>query len=264
MTDFAAPLGLAIARPRSGVAVVTLDRPDRRNAGDLALWVGVRDAFERLAVEDVRAAILTGAGGHFCAGNDIKAYAVVRHDTVAESAWMEAIRAAYDAIRGAPFPVVAAIRGNCVGAGCGLAMSCDFRLAAHDARFCIPAARLGILYPAEQTRRLAAHIGIGNARRWLYTAALHDAAAALRDGFIDRVVDGDVVAEAIAFASEFVQSAPLSIAGAKRQLNALADGTLDAELPALAQLYREAESSADHAEAERAFAEKRRPRFIGR
>ena len=256
--------GLAIARPQRGIAVVTLDRPERRNAGDLALWLSLRDAFGVLAAEGVRAAILTGAGGHFCAGNDIKAYASVRHDPAAERQWMDAIRAAYAALRAAPFPVVAAIRGSCVGAGCGLAMSCDFRLAARDARFGIPAARLGILYPAEQTRRLAAHIGIANARRWLYSGDLHDADAALRDGFVDRVVDGDVVAAAIEFAGTFAANAPLSVAGAKRQLNALADGTLDTEMDALARLYAEAEASDDHAEAERAFAEKRPPRFTGR
>jgi enoyl-CoA hydratase/carnithine racemase len=256
--------GLAIARPQRGVAVVTMSRPERRNAGDLAMWVGLCDAFGGFAADGVRVAILTGAGGHFCAGNDIKAYARVRHDPAAERQWMEAIRAAYDALRAAPFPVVAAIRGSCVGAGCGLAMSCDFRLAAPDARFGIPAARLGILYPAEQTRRLAAHIGIANARRWLYSGALHDADAARQDGFVDFVVEGDAVVAAIDFAHIFVANAPLSVAGAKRQLNALADGTLDTEMDALARLYDEAEASDDHAEAERAFAEKRPPRFTGR
>jgi enoyl-CoA hydratase len=255
---------LAIDRTRPAIAVVTINRARQRNAGNLAVWTGVRDAFPALAAEGVRLAIVAGAGGHFCAGNDIKAFAAIRHDPGAEQAWMDAIKAAYAAIQAAPFPVVAAIDGSCVGAGCGLAMSCDFRVATNGARFAIPAARLGILYPAEQTRRLASLIGIGNARRWLYGGALQDAAAAMQDGFVDALVDADPIAAAIEFAQPFLDNAPLSVAGAKRQLNALADGRFEQEAAALAQLYREAEASADHAEAERAFAAKRAPRFTGR
>lgn len=255
---------LAIDRTRPAIAVVTINRARQRNAGNLEVWTGLRDAFPAFAGDGVRLAILTGAGGHFCAGNDITAFAAIRHDADAEQTWMDAIKAAYAAIQAAPFPVIAAIDGSCAGAGCGLAMSCDFRVATRDARFAIPAARLGILYPAEQTRRLASVIGIGNARRWLYGGAMQDAAAAAHDGFVDAVVDADAVAAAIEFARPFMDNAPLSIAGAKRQLNALADGRLEQNAEALEQLYREAEASADHAEAERAFAAKRPPRFTGR
>jgi len=246
------------------VAVVTMDRASRRNAGNLALWRALADIFASLAADGTRLAILTGAGGHFCAGNDILDYEPVRGDREAEDAWMASIAAAYAAIRGVPFPVVAAIDGACAGAGCGLAMSCDFRIATRGAYFTVPAARLGILYPVAQTRRLAAIVGLGNARRWLYGGQKIDAPAAARDGFLDALTDADPIAAAIEFARPFVDNAPLSIAGAKRMLNALVDGTLDEESEHFARLYREAEDSEDHAEAERAFAQKRAPRFIGR
>ncbi|MEO8755003.1 MAG: enoyl-CoA hydratase/isomerase family protein, partial [Casimicrobiaceae bacterium] len=120
---------VTIGRTRPGIAVVAINRPEQRNAGNFAVWAGLRDAFPALAADGVRLAILTGAGGHFCAGNDIKFFAAIRHDAAAERHWMDAIKAAYTAIQAAPFPVVAAIDGSCVGAGCGLAMSCDFRVA---------------------------------------------------------------------------------------------------------------------------------------
>ncbi len=255
---------VTIDRTRPRVAVVTINRPDQRNAGNFAVWAGLRDAFRALADAGVRLGVLTGAGGHFCAGNDIKFFAAIRHDASAERHWMEAIDAAYAAIQAAPFPVVAAIDGSCVGAGCGLAVSCDFRVASRAARFAVPAARLGIMYPLEHTRRLAALIGVANARRWLYGGVLQDAEAAAHDGFVDALADDDPVAAAIEFGRPFMDNAPLSIAGAKRQLNALADGTFERELEALAQLHHEAENSDDHAEAEKAFVGKRAPRFKGR
>lgn len=255
---------LHIDRSRPGIAVVVIDRPQRRNAGNLDVWQGLRTAFDALRAEPVRLAVLTGAGGHFCAGNDIFDYGAIRSDKDAQAAWMDAIKASYAAIREVPMPVIAAIEGTCAGAGCGLAMSCDFRVATRGARFAIPAARLGILYPPEQTRRLASLVGIGNARRWLYGGRAVDAQAAASDGFVDQIVEADAVAAAIEFAAPFVDNAPLSIAGAKRQLDALADGRFDGSLELFARLYREAEDSEDHAEAERAFREKRPPRFTGR
>ena len=252
------------AKRDGDVVVVTMDRAERRNAGNLALWRGLAHTFASLRGDGARLAVLTGAGGHFCAGNDIVDYGAIRGDRVAEDGWMASIVSAYAAIRDAPFPVIAAIDGACAGAGCGLAMSCDFRIATRGAYFAIPAARLGILYPPVQTRRLAAIIGIGNARRWLYGGHKIDASSALRDGFVDALAEDDSIGAAIAFAQPFMHNAPLSIAGAKRMLDALVDGELDAQSEVLARLYREAEDSEDHAEAERAFAQKRAPRFIGR
>jgi enoyl-CoA hydratase/carnithine racemase len=255
---------LRVDRSRPSIVVVTIDRPHRRNAGNLDVWQGLRATFAAMRGEPVRLAILTGAGGHFCAGNDIFDYGAIRHDKASQAAWMSAIKDAYAAIRDVPVPVVAVIEGTCSGAGCGLAMCCDFRVAARDARFSIPAARLSILYPPEQTRRLASLIGVSNARRWLYGGHAVDAQAAASDGFVDAVVESDPIAAAVAFATPFLSSAPLSIAGTKRQLNALADGRLDQELATLDGLYHEAENSEDHAEAERAFKQKRPPRFTGR
>ena len=123
---------LAIDRTRPAIAVVAIHRAQQRNAGNFAVWAGLRDAIPALAGDGVRLAIVTGTGGHFCAGNDIKSFAAIRHDASAERHWMDAIKAAYAAIQAAPFPVIAAIDGSCVGAGCGLALSCDFRVASRD------------------------------------------------------------------------------------------------------------------------------------
>lgn len=256
---------ILLDRSREGVAIVTIDRPQRRNACDFAAWTDLKAVFAGLGADaSVRLAVLTGAGGAFCAGDDIVAFSAVRDDAAQAQAWRERIQQAYAAIQNAPVPVIAAISGPAVGGGCSLAMCCDFRVADRSARIGVPVAKLGLVYPTIQLQRLAWLIGASNARRWIYEANIYGIEESSRVGFVDHVAEGDAVEAALAFGEGMRQAAPLSIAGSKAQLNAILAGQVEAQRSALDAMVDRADRSEDFAEAARAFAEKRRPTFSGR
>jgi enoyl-CoA hydratase/carnithine racemase len=246
-------------------AVITINRPHRRNACDFAAWTDLKGAFEQLGAEPaVKLLVLTGAGGHFCAGDDIVAFAPVRDDPVQADVWRARIQECYAAVQATPKPVIAALQGACVGGGCSLAMCCDFRVADHSVRVGVPVARLGLVYPTIQMQRLAWLIGASNARRWIYAAGIYDSAECERVGFIDAVTDGNVITAALEFGQEMALAAPLSIAGAKAQLNAVLAGQVEQRRSELDAMVRRADESEDFREAMRAFRDKRTPQFLGR
>jgi enoyl-CoA hydratase/carnithine racemase len=256
---------IAVSRPLPAVAVVTIDRPARRNALNLQAWRDLAAAFRGLAAHrDVRLAILTGAGGHFCAGADISEFARVRADSAGGAAYEREVAACYEAIRALPQPSVAAIAGSCVGGGVAIALCCDFRVMHRGGRFGIPATKLGTIYTIAECRLLFSMVGLTNAKRILYGSELFDAASAHGMGFADAVVDGDVVEDAIAFGTPMSANAPLAIAGTKRILQALATGDVETQLPEIEALIRQALDSTDYCEGAAAFPEKRPARFTGR
>lgn len=247
------------------VAVVTLNRPARRNAVSLAMWREQQLVFRQLSDErDVRLVVLTGAGGHFCAGADISEFAAVRGDAAAGRAYEEAVDGCYEALSALGKPTVAAISGSCVGGGCALAMACDFRIADGTARFGIPAARLGVIYSVRECRMLLSLVGLAGAKRILFGGEIVGIEEAMRLGLVDGMAEGDVVRAAVDFAGPMRENAPLSIAGAKLILNALACDDLEAKAGAIEALMDRALESEDSKEGPRAFMEKRRPAFTGR
>lgn len=198
-----------------------------------------------------RVVVLAGTGPHFCAGADLTG---VEDETFARH-----LRAALDALRDAPAVTMAAVHGAALGAGMQLASACDLRVAAPDARFGIPAGKLGLMVDHWTVQRVAMEVGFGPARAMLLAAEELTADDALRLGFAQRA--GDLEA-AIGWAGKIAALAPLSAAGHKLGLNALEqqltdDGTYT-------EAFRRAWSSQDLAEGRAAFAEKRAPRFHGR
>jgi enoyl-CoA hydratase/carnithine racemase len=256
---------IALSRPSQSVAVVTIDRPARRNALNLQAWRGLAVAFRDLAADrDVRMVVLTGGSGHFCAGADISEFARVRADSTGGAAYEREIGACYEAIRALPQPSIAAIAGSCVGGGCAIALCCDFRVMRRGARFGIPATKLGTIYTVEECRFLFSVVGLANAKRILYGGELFGAASAREMGFADAVADDDVVESAIAFGAPMRANAPLAIAGTKRILQALATGDVEMSRPEIERLIRQALDSDDYREGAAAFLEKRPARFTGR
>lgn len=246
-----------------GIATVTIDRPDRRNSLTLSMWWEMAEHFQRLENDPaVRGVILTGAGGGFSAGADISEFGETRSGVEASLAYEEAYEAACAAIAATGKPVIAAIEGYCFGGACQLAMACDFRVAAPDARFGIPAAKLSIVYSPSGVARLLALVGLQEARQILYSGEPFEAERALKSGFVDEVA-ADPRAAAQARLKGLSASAPLSIRGVKAILNSLTlphqpfddARTRDAILLAM--------QSQDYAEARTAFTEKRKPRFKG-
>jgi enoyl-CoA hydratase/carnithine racemase len=246
------------------VAVVTLNRPSRRNAVTIAMWRELRRIFTGLGGDrTVRAIVLTGSGGHFCAGADIGEFSASRKNSDDVIAYERDVDGCTEALMAVPQPTIAAISGFCLGGGCALAMACDFRVAHGSARFGIPAARLGTVYGALDSRNLLALVGLAKAKEILFSASQFDAAEALAHRFVDRLVEASAEDAAVEWAARLAENAPRSIAGAKLILNALARGEADTKKDEIDDAIETAAESRDYQEGVRAFAEKRPPLFTG-
>lgn len=249
---------------KDGVATVMLNRPEKRNAVRFSMWKDLARIFNGLSEDsEVRAVVLTGAGGHFSAGADIDEFKEVRDNAEAARDYEHAGEGAMIAIRDCAKPVIALIAGACVGGGLGLALCCDFRIADGTARLGIPAARLGIVYSPLETQLLMAATGASNAKRILMTGRIFPVAEGARLGLVDEIVAdaGSAVAELVA---ALAQNAPLSVAGAKYIVNTIAAGLMAERAAEMQRLVEAALNSRDYQEGRRAFAEKRPPRFEGR
>ena len=235
---------------RGPVTLVTLDRPERRNAVDGPALADIRAALDAAVARGARVVVLTGAGGHFSAGADLKALEDERFALV--------LREVLDGLAAAPLCTLAAVEGAALGAGTQLAIACDLRVATPTARFGVPAARLGLMVDARTVQRLAALVGGSVARAVLLAAEVLDGEAAHRVGLVSRLGDLDA---ALAWADEIAALAPLTVAGHKLALERLTPRPPpDADVAAA---FTRAWASADLAEGRAAFAERRPPQFRG-
>lgn len=243
------------------VARLLIDRPDRRNAMNQAMWQALPVLVgEAMADPAIRVMVLTSATpGLFCAGADIDEFAVDSGDEGWRIANQAAIRASQYALAHAPKPVIAAIDGDCVGGGCGLAMACDIRIASPAARLGITPARLGIVYSLFDTKLLVDLIGPGQAKRVLMSGALFAAGEAQAMGLVEELAD-DPVAAALALAQTIAGNAQHTVRSTKAIIGRILDGQSDDDEATLA-LFRDAFTLPDFAEGVSAFRGKRRPRF---
>lgn len=245
-----------------GIATVTLDRPATRNAMTRSMWQALPGLMDRLAGDDaVRVIVLTGAGGHFSAGADVSEFPVVFADAGAARTHNDLIQAGLDALTRVPHPTIAAIRGNAVGAGCGLSMACDLRFAAEGARLAMPPAKLGANYPFDGTRQLVQLVGPARAKDMLFSGRLVGGEEALAIGLIDRLIPEDRFdAEVRAYADALADLSASSLRTTKHIVRAICDGT-ERETPELKALFDDSFAGEDFREGYRAFLEKRKPRF---
>lgn len=248
----------------TGVATVTLNRPDALNALTVPMKLQLVAAFRRIERERaVRAVILTGAGRAFCAGQDLRE----RLQSDAAPLGVE-VRERYNpiirAMRALPKPIVAAINGVAAGAGASLAMACDVRVASEAASFALAFGRVGLVPDSGATWFLPRLVGSARAAEIALLGDPIGAADALRIGLVGRVVPADQLAtEARTVAERLASGAPKAIALTKRALINTWERDLDSALDAEAHLQDIAGRTRDHAEGLTAFMEKRPPRFTG-
>ena len=256
---------LTVTREADGLAVVTLDRPAKRNAINLAMWQGLKAIFDGLSEDrGVCAVILAGSGGNFSAGGDISEFATVRATVEAGAFYEHAEEDALLAVLHCGKPTVAEISGFAIGGACALALACDFRVADCGASFSIPAGRLGIVYSRLESELLLRQVGLTNAKLILFSGERVIAADALRLGLVSEVAQTDVAAASRRFGRRFAASAPISVAGNKFILNVLSRGEADTRAAEVDRFIHWSMESEDYKEGQRAFREKRAPIFMGR
>ena len=251
-------------RSDGGVVTVTIDRPARKNAMNQAMWRAIAALYRGFAEDaSVRAVVLAGAGGDFCAGADIGEFETVRGDAASARAYEADNSAAFAAIRDCPAPTVAAIGGICFGGGFGMAAACDIRIASDDALFSVPAARLGLAYPVDAMADIVHALGPQAAKYLAFSAARLDARAARAAGFLLEVTEKDgLAARAGEIAATIAANAPLSVRASKASIRAVLSGD-PADVARATALGDATFESADYAEGRAAFRDRRPARFSG-
>ena len=245
-----------------GVATITLNRPEKRNAMNAAVLDGLDRAFGELETRaDVRVIVIRGEGRAFCAGLDLRELnARQREDRDAESG----IVALLGKIETSRHPTLAMVQGDALAGGCELALHCDLRVASHAARFGMPLARLGLIVPFRLGQKLVEIVGPAFTKQILLTGRPVDAQRAYEIGMIHELVaPADLESATATLARTIADNAPLSLSGMKRsilRMISLRDRVDHADLDAL---VRQARKSADADEGVRAMLEKRKPNFRG-
>ncbi len=250
------------------LAWITFNKPERRNAVDLEMWEALPSLLAQIGnADEVRAVLLRGAGQEaFVSGADISQFGKARSGTDVNRRYDRAVDNALKAISELEKPVIAMIHGFCMGGGCSLAVMCDLRICSDDARFGIPAARLGIAYPIERgVERLVHVVGMANAMEILLTARTYDSTEAAQMGLVNRVLPkAEIESFTREYAIKLASNAPLSVSAHKYFVNeSVKDGTLR-DKAKVRDWAMTCSGSDDYLEGVRAFMEKRPPKFRGK
>jgi enoyl-CoA hydratase len=265
MTTQTAPGRLDIFT-RAGAGWVVIDNPARRNAMSLSMWRALTEGLDKFAADPaIFCVVLRGAGDKaFCAGADISEFGTARSGEDANREYERITGGALERLRKFDKPTVAVISGFCIGGGLALALACDLRIGASGSTYAVPAGRLGIGYDGTTLRRIAALSGPAHAKRMLYTAHRVSAEEAHRTGLIDEITSLEVLDKAAqALIGAITENAPLSLAAGKAEIDLAFDNANVAEFEAAALRTRACQLSADFLEGQKAFQEKRLPKFSG-
>jgi enoyl-CoA hydratase len=252
-----------LLRGEDGVGVITINRPEKRNALSAAVRRELLSALDVIREDaSTRVVVITGAGDKaFVAGADIAEFA---ERTPVQQRTVMAEPRIFDAVAEFPKPVIAMINGFALGGGCELALACDMRIAARSARLGQPEIKLGIIPGGGATQRLPRLVGVGNAMRLILTGELINAEEAARVGLVDLVVeDSDLATRTFEIARAMAAHSPLTLRLAKTAVRASEEMPLAAGLAFERELFITAFGSNDKREGVAAFLEKRAPKFTG-
>lgn len=250
----------------AGVATVTLDSPGKLNAVGVAMWHELRRVFEALADDDsVRCIVVRGAGGNFAAGADLEEFEEVHHDVVSGRRFhLDTVVPALAAVRDVPQPVLAAVEGVCAGGGLQIALACDLRLAAENARFGVPVGRLGLPVVLPELRLLLERLGQTLTADLLLTGRLLDAREAQGRGIVSRTVPAAEFEQRVTETVHAIMAgSPLAARRNKAQIRRLVERGMDYTVHDLDASFEFLES-ADYREGIAAFMARRHPKFTGR
>jgi enoyl-CoA hydratase/carnithine racemase len=253
--------GTLLVENVDGVVVLTLNRPDRRNAIDLATARAVASALDGIDADPAaRVIVLTGAGGYFSAGMDLRAYAATGERPVDER------RGGFGIVGQPPAtPIIAAVEGPALGGGFEIALACDLIVAGESATFGLPEVRRGLVASGGGMLRLPQRIPRNLAAEAVLTGRPFTAARAAELGLVNAVVpDGTALAAACALAAEIAANAPLAVAASKAVMAQSPDWPADEQFPRQETVIAPVRASRDAREGARAFKEKRPPRWEGR
>jgi methylglutaconyl-CoA hydratase len=249
----------------AGIATVTLNRPDRRNALSIQLLNELLAVLDELEKSDAQALILTGAGKAFCAGMDLDELRSLtgksHQENIADSRRMaDVFRQLYDF----PKPTIAAVNGAAIAGGTGLATMCDFTLAVPEAKFGYTEVRIGFV-PAIVSSILVWQVGHKVARDLLLTGRIFDASEGYRLGLVTEVVPAEqMITRARELAAQLMENSPASLRVTKKLINGYIAGSLDRQIESAIQENAAIRQTADFREGVSSFLEKRKPRWSGK
>lgn len=250
-----------------GVGWIVFNHPERRNAMSLDMWQGLGIAAESFEHDPrVRVVVMRGAGGKaFVSGADISEFEQHRADAAQKKAYDEIAARGHAGLANLTKPLIAMIEGYCVGGGLAIALAADVRLAAADAKFAIPAARLGLGYDYRGIATLARLVGPSVAKDILFSARFLDADEALRLGLVNFTVEAaQLHAKVAAYAAQIAANAPLTVHAAKQAVGVFEKYSDTGAADEIATLVLRCFDSDDYKEGRRAFLAKRPPQFEGR
>ncbi len=259
--------GKILASVKDGVGRIVFNQPEKRNAMSVNMWEGMGQALDIFAEDtSVRCVVLAGAGDKaFVSGADISQFEKNRANADAQKEYDRLTSAGRLKLSTFGKPVIAQIRGFCMGGGLGIAMSTDIRIASDDSQFGIPAAKLGIAYGFDMVKALVSLVGPAHAHMILMTGERFDAREAERVGLVNKVVPvAELEATVARLTATLAQNAPLSLTTNKMTVKAVLQDAAERDQAAIRAAMAACFDSADYREGRRAYMEKRKPAFTGR